>query len=413
MSDFEKEASEAEKNNLWEEAARAYTGASRESRTAGQLQKAMAYGNKAMEIGEKIKHLGIQGAAIFQLAINLRQLGQEQKARELLLKGIEITKPMLPGPAKEITQANLYSELGFSFMRQGKHSDAIDHISYAVSMQESVLSFFKTRRPPNPGVVPRVQGAYLSALFRLGTAYTQAGNTEEAIKTFERGIAFIQETGQKNFLEANLLWGLGSAYSRKKELPRALETLTKALKTAENFQNEVIVQNASGQLGNLLLQTGRPSEAVSHFKRAIDSVESVRSLLESEEFRSSFFEDKRRLYAGMIVAQLRAGNPEEAFNYSERARSRAFLDILGSKVQLARSGTLLEHERALQARIGVLRAMMAEQGAGGTAREQLQKEFEEAQKSYNDFLTKLRSENKEQASLMNVEPFTLKQVQEQ
>ncbi|MBI3062487.1 MAG: CHAT domain-containing protein [Deltaproteobacteria bacterium] len=43
----------------------------------------------------------------------------------------------------------------------------------------------------------------------------------------------------------------------------------------------------------------------------------------------------------------------------------------------------------------------------------MRKEFEEAQKGYNDFLTKLRSENKEQASLMNVEPFTLKQVQEQ
>ena len=43
---------------------------------------------------------------------------------------------------------------------------------------------------------------------------------------------------------------------------------------------------------------------------------------------------------------------EEAFNYSERARSRAFLDVLGTKVQLARvKSGLLDEERALQERI--------------------------------------------------------------
>ena len=48
----------------------------------------------------------------------------------------------------------------------------------------------------------------------------------------------------------------------------------------------------------------------------------------------------------------------EAFNFSERARSRAFLDVLGSKVQLA-TGALLDEERALQARINGLRARLS------------------------------------------------------
>ena len=37
----------------------------------------------------------------------------------------------------------------------------------------------------------------------------------------------------------------------------------------------------------------------------------------------------------MIRALLAAGKNEEAFNYSERAGREAFLDVLGSKVQLA------------------------------------------------------------------------------
>ncbi|MGH7769873.1 MAG: CHAT domain-containing protein, partial [Candidatus Binatia bacterium] len=130
------------------------------------------------------------------------------------------------------------------------------------------------------------------------------------------------------------------------------------------------------------------------------------------EFRSSYFDDKRATYGSMIVAHLRAKNSAEAFNYSERARSRAFLDILGSKVQLAKSGTLLEHERALQARISVLQAMMAGQDPDASEGSRLRQEVEGAQKAYADFLTQVRKENKEQASLINVEPLNLKQVQE-
>jgi hypothetical protein len=43
---------------------------------------------------------------------------------------------------------------------------------------------------------------------------------------------------------------------------------------------------------------------------------------------------------------------------------------------------------------------------------ELRKELDEAQKDYNDYLATLRKENKEQASLMSVEPLTVKQVQE-
>jgi CHAT domain-containing protein len=135
-------------------------------------------------------------------------------------------------------------------------------------------------------------------------------------------------------------------------------------------------------------------------------------LLESEELRASFFEDKGQSYGEIIQAQLRTKNFEEAFNYSERARSRAFLDTLGNKVQLARSGTVVEHERALQARINVLKAMMEGQQADSSGTPDLRKDLTDAERAYNEYLAQIRKENKEQASLMNVEPLTLKQVQE-
>jgi CHAT domain-containing protein len=191
-----------------------------------------------------------------------------------------------------------------------------------------------------------------------------------------------------------------------------MESLTKGLQMAEARRRAAAIEAASSSIGNVFLQTGKPSEAIPYYKKAIDSIESTRTLLESEELRTSFFEDKTQIYGGMISAHLGAKNVEDAFNYNERARARAFLDILGSKVQLARQGALLQEERELQARISELNTKLGGQRADGEGEGgQLRQELEAAQKAYTDFLAKVRTQNKEQASLMNVEPLTLKEVQ--
>jgi len=424
----ESRATEAEKNGAWKQAAQSYVQASVAARISGQVQKAITYGNKAFEMGEKAKLPTIQVQAILQLFIALRNVGQHAKAREWLYRGFEITEQIDAPPARQNLEANLYRELGMDFLRSGEIQKAIENVSYSLRVRESQLAFLKKRRGKNPAIqqrIPRVTNALVSTLNTLGNVYQRAGNTTEAIKVYERALGIIKEFGLKTPVESTLYQGLGRLYLEQKEFPRALENLQKALEIAERLQHAPVIQQASSQIANLFLQTEKPSEAIAYYRKAIDSIESTRSLLESEEFRSSFFEDKRQIYAGMILAHLQARNPAEAFNYNERARSRAFLDILGSKVLLAK-GNLLEEERALQARISTLRAKIAAQGEKGeeveeaedaeetdTSQEsQLRQELEEAQKAYGEFLAKVRKENKEQASLMSVEPLTLKELQE-
>ena len=112
----------------------------------------------------------------------------------------------------------------------------------------------------------------------------------------------------------------------------------------------------------------------------------------------------------MIESLSESGKPDEAFGFSERARSRAFLDLLGSKAQLSRvKGGLLEEERTLQERIAAIRARLLGEDGGEAG---LRKELSAAEAAYSAFLSKVRKQDKEQASLMTVEPLGLKQVQE-
>ncbi len=413
VSALDAKGAEAEKNGKWEDALYAYLQASTASRAGGQFEKAIASANKAWEMGPKARAPGLQGWAALALANAYGTLGQQLKAREWLEKGIEVIKQEPPGAAKEGIEANLYVGLGVNYLIQGEARKAVEYISYSLQGQESRLAYlikYRSRTPPR--AIPNSQSQLVSTFHRLGLAHDRAGNIEEAIKAYERGIAFIKQTGFVTEGEGSLYHGLGHLYLERKEFPRALENLQKALEVAEKRQYASVIQQAGSELGDLFRQTGKFAEAISHYRKAIESVESTRSLLESEEFRSSFFDDKRQTYAGMILAHLQGNNAEEAFNYNERARSRAFLDILGSKVQLGRSGSLIEEERALQARIGALQARTAAQEPDAADAAELRQELAAGQKAYNDFLVKVRRENKEQASLMNVEPLTLKQVRE-
>jgi len=405
----------AEKNQNWQEASVSYRDAANAARLSGQLQKAVAYGTKALEMAEKAGAPGLQAGAIWHLAFAYRMLRQLERAREWIEKGLEVTKQMGDEASRPVIQANLYRELGWNLLQRGEPHKAVEHLSQSLQLLEARLAFLKkipAQRLKSPQAIPNIEQLATLTLDGLGVAHQRAGNAEEAIKTYDKALSIIKESGLKTAVEVNLYHRLGELYLGQKEFTRSLENLQKALEMAEKVNHASFIYLASSQIGNLLLETQRPSEAIPYYKKAIENIESTRSLLESEEFRSSFFEDKRGIYAGMIGAHLQTRNPAVAFDYNERARSRAFLDILGSKVQLARGGPLLEHERALQARVSVLQAMMAGQDADPSYSAQLRKELAEAQQAYNEFLVKVRKENREQASLMNVEPLTLKQVQE-
>jgi len=366
---------------------------------------------KAVEIGEKGQRPVLQVRAIIELMAIYRYLGHAAKITELSEKALEIAKKLPPGPQKSINEADIYRELSFELLRAGNTQKAIEYVSYSLQVQESLLAQAKRGGAAPRHVVHRLQNTQISTLTRLGEAQLKAGNPAEAIKAYDRALANVQTAGGNNRSGAGLMVGLGQAYVAMRDYPRAIENFARALHTGKG--NIAVAQAANAGLGYSFLQTNRPAKAIPYYKRAIEGVESIRSRLESEDLRSSFFEEKSGIYAGMISAALQTGDPEEAFNYNERARSRAFLDILGSKPQLARQSALIDEERALQERLAGLKAQLSnyEDVEADAESPDPGEEIEAVEKAYTDFLAKVRKENKEHASLMNVEPLTLREVQ--
>ncbi|MCL6526774.1 MAG: CHAT domain-containing protein [Thermaceae bacterium] len=85
-----------------------------------------------------------------------------------------------------------------------------------------------------------------------------------------------------------------------------------------------------GLLGRAALPAD-PEAAEAHFKRAVALLEGVRSGLGVDEFRTAYLGDKLDAYANLVDLLLDAHRDVEAFEYAERAKSRALVELLAAR----------------------------------------------------------------------------------
>ena len=320
---LEAEANEAEKAGKWTQAANLYRQAANLARNRGQFQRAIEYGSKSLQSAEKAKAPAQEINANLELALAYRSVAQNSKARDHLVKSVELLKLVPAGNNKINLETRVYGELGGEFVRSKEYEHAIEYIGYSLQRQDAQLTFLERTANRNGQAIKGIKTRMGRTLEMLGDAHNAAGHVEEAAKGYERGLGINKDAGLTSGM-VRIQLGLGQLYFRRNDFPRALENFQKALDSAENLGYGQGIQRASSQIGNLLRRTNKSSEAIPYYEKAIARIELTRAGLESEEFRTGFFENTVNTYASMIRAQLQQKNLDDAFNYNERARSRAF-----------------------------------------------------------------------------------------
>jgi CHAT domain-containing protein len=426
LASYETQAQEAEKEAAgslfsqyyWGVTIIAYMQAASAANDIGQLQKAVIYGEKALEIARRTKAPVINRgdpildypplpelSAIYTLLPIYRSVRDFDKAVALIETGFTLVREIDEINRRIGRESYLFDALGTELLRRREYEKAIDALLKAIYLRKSF-----TPRVRRGQTWESSENSLVGLLIKLGDAYRSAGRLDQAVQQYQEAFEYVKEGRAKYIAEYNLYAGIGQVNLQQRNFSQALENFQKALALAEVQRRPRGISSVNRRIGDILRETGKPAEAVPYYQKAIEQIESTRGLLESEEYRQSYFEGGVGVYARMIQDLVASGRAEEAFNYSERARSRAFLDILGTKVQLAnvKSG-LMREELALQERVAGLKARLqsSDDNPGD-----LRRELREAERAYDSFLTKVRKQNKEQTSLMTVEPLTLKEVQD-
>jgi len=149
---------------------------------------------------------------------------------------------------------------------------------------------------------------------------------------------------------------------------RAAVLLERSREQALHADAPLLEHQAAVELAKECLARGRARRAASLLEEAITAVERARSNIGVDAYKRSFIGDKNEAYGLLFEYHWQRRDLAEALTISERARSRALLDMMSSgpsRWTLRRPITSREHERALRERIDYLHTQVHHDGAHG------------------------------------------------
>lgn len=224
--------------------------------------------------------------------------------------------------------------LGIAAAILGRRSDAERYISILEKTAISSMGGLQRRNLRNVG---------------LGTMYVAIGNYEKALSYLTQG----EEDAVGRAL-GDIFLGGGESFASFYELPRAVMIGKILLELGRVEQAraaiDLVISHKRGAeygdiywvalflRGQIAEREGRPSEAIDYYRRAIEIIELQRASLTTEATKIGFVGNKQQLYARLVTLLLAGGRVAEAFDYVERSKARALVDMLAQKKDFSVQG---------------------------------------------------------------------------
>lgn len=404
---------------------------------------AMEHFQSAQMIFEKLDDKARVALVLGGIGSQYGRLGSHKQALDYLQSAIRIAEE-LGAPS---LMAGVLSEIGKVYAWQGMYSQAVDFLQRAQKLFEDVQDLTSALSMASLlGYVYGRQGLYDKALGQLQTArayaeqrgdqfvladnfayaaqvYSAQGLYSQAIEYWQAALRIVQQRHLYIFAG----WILGktaSEYLSLKNYTQAVKTAHEALTLGQELKAQGVIWDSSYALAVGYEKLGQPRQALQYYELAIKTIETVRTRASSDEAKIHFLNDRMDVYEGLIafLHQQMLNTPSvdlrrQAFDYAERAKARAFLDLLTEshvRVQKKIRPDLWEKERALIAKISYLQKTIAEQSGKKDAAARIKKmesELMTANQEHNDLKLAIRRENPEYAALRYPEPIPFEQAQ--
>ena len=194
-------------------------------------------------------------------------------------------------------------------------------------------------------------------LIEIGRLYDFAGDKPAALKNFLLARSFAQS--QKDLRAEMDIWNLlGITYESQGKKQVALDCYKRALALSREAQHRFGETATLYQIARAHFDSSDLSAARLHTEEAINLIESLRTKVNRQELRASYFASVRQLYELYIDVLMElhakdrnAGYDVLAFEASEQARGRSLLEMVATARIGARENVdpeLLARERQLR-----------------------------------------------------------------
>jgi len=168
------------------------------------------------------------------------------------------------------------------------------------------------------------------ATYELAKLLDEMGRTEAALATYEQALALAREIALP--YASLVLSDLALVEARRGRLGRAGALAGEAVAAADGTRNPELAWVARFARARVERAAGAREEALRSLLASLDVIERLRlGVAPSDEAKAGYLESKLEVYAETIDLLVELGRPGQALEVSERARARAFLDLLAAR----------------------------------------------------------------------------------
>ncbi|HSE41059.1 MAG TPA: CHAT domain-containing tetratricopeptide repeat protein [Acidobacteriota bacterium] len=363
----------------------------------GRLQEAQANLQDSLTMAEEHDDKGL-------IAVCLEGLGKLQKFYGDYERALDYYKKSYI-KAKEIgekrAEAYAVAAMGYVYEHDGKHAMAIDSFQTAYRLYEQM--------DEKRGIAKMHES--------IGQVRLDMKKYDEALKDFHASLSILESIGAKYEMPETYR-ALGIAYQKKNQLDEADKALSKSIEMAREIELANTLWPALHQKGLVLRELGHSDEALQLLTEAIDVVEKMRTQLENIDQRAAYLEERLGVYEDTIQLLVASDKIPEAFEYVQRSKARAFLDML-AEGEIASEGILdpILRERRTKILADLMKSEKNLQdeknrdNPNAAKIDQIRKTQTELDHQYEDLIVEIRNTNPMYAEVQYPQPLKLAQAQ--
>ncbi|MCT7958531.1 CHAT domain-containing protein, partial [Laspinema palackyanum] len=368
-------------------------------------QTALDYFNQSLPVFRQVGDIRGEATTLTSIGLVYSDLGDQQIALDYYNQSLPVFRQVgdIRGEAATLTSIGLvYSDLG-------DKQTALDYYNQSLPVFRQVGDI-------------RGEAATLN---NIGAVYSDLGDKQTALDYYNQSLPVFRQVGDIR-VEATTLNNIGAVYSDLGDKQTALDYFNQSLPLFRQVGDKALEATTLNNLAWTKRSQGNLPEALTDMEAAIALIEDLRTKIDSEKLRQSYFAQNQNAYEFYIdlLMELHQQNPDQgydkqAFNASERARARTLLEILAEANADIRSGIdpeLGEKELNLQQRINATESRRMELLSGEHTPEQanaLKQELDTLLRQLDELRAEIRRTSPRYAALTQPQPLTVQQVQQQ
>jgi len=365
----------------------------------GQYAEALRSYQRAASLAREIGDREGEASTLNNIGLVYQDVGQYSNALESLLEALEINQEIGNSDGEGASLNNI----GLIHYRQRDYPQALEFFQQALTVQQKIGD----------------QSSAGITLNNIGMIYSEQGNNSQALEILSQAITIRREVGDQAG-QGQSLNNLGRLYIEMGKISEAMEFFQQALSLTRIIGDRSLEATILTNMGFLYEQLADTTQAITFHQQSIDVTESIQDDIKIEELQASFANQEIDVYERLIGLLWNQGKIENAFNYVERARARAFLNQIAAGRINIRAGVesrLLEQEQILKSQIIALRNQLInlknrpQNQWDSEAIANIERQLSDREKDFENLLIEIKIQSPEIASLVSIDVAPIAEIQ--